>query len=291
MSINLFKEIFDNTSARKDEIELKMNDFKLRIENMLAEIKNRENIANKQLIGLPSGRVTRVRYRGKYDVMVVDGKSGSRKRHLITNDRDLQILHARKAMLQQEIHELEVYRTALEKVLQTVETFTEFDKNRFLYDNFGWLSTKELMKACTDPDEEQYRSEWAKNYEKAEAFAFNRALITSRGLSVRSKSELLIAEQFYKYGIVFRYEQIVHVDERLQIIPDFTILKENGDIVIWEHEGLTSNKAYVEWQKQKGTIYADLGFVPWKNLIVTYDTADGDLDLRIIEAEIQNKLL
>ena len=34
-----------------------------------------------------------------------------------------------------------------------------------------------------------------------------------------------------------------------------------------------------------------LGFRPWDNMIVTYDTSDGNVDLRIIESEIRNKLL
>lgn len=38
-------------------------------------------------------------------------------------------------------------------------------------------------------------------------------------------------------------------------------------------------------------MYERAGIVPWKNLIVTYDDETGNLDLRMIEAEIRNRLL
>jgi len=38
-------------------------------------------------------------------------------------------------------------------------------------------------------------------------------------------------------------------------------------------------------------MYERMGIVPWKNLIVTYDTEDGGLSSAVIEAEIRNKLL
>ncbi|MCQ4635662.1 hypothetical protein NE619_02885 [Anaerovorax odorimutans] len=43
--------------------------------------------------------------------------------------------------------------------------------------------------------------------------------------------------------------------------------------------------------KWKLAMYEKAGIVPWKNLIVTYDDENGNLDARIIEAEIINKLL
>ena len=38
-------------------------------------------------------------------------------------------------------------------------------------------------------------------------------------------------------------------------------------------------------------IYAEAGIVPWKNLIITYDSEDGILDLEAVEAEIKNKVM
>ena len=42
--------------------------------------------------------------------------------------------------------------------------------------------------------------------------------------------------------------------------------------------------------KWKMDIYEEAGIVTWKNLIVTYDSENGMLDLGIIESEIVNKV-
>ncbi|MCQ2553408.1 MAG: hypothetical protein MJ150_03795 [Clostridia bacterium] len=134
-------------------------------------------------------------------------------------------------------------------------------------------------------------TDWANQpFEQLDWMIEEKRHITSRGLKVRSKSEILIAERLYANNIQFRYEEIIHCG-KTRVAPDFTIKKSNGSIWYWEHEGLTSADAYLKRQKQKHETYALLGIVPWKNLIVTYDNENGDIDLRIIESEIINKLL
>lgn len=65
---------------------------------------------------------------------------------------------------------------------------------------------------------------------------------TSKGLKVRTKSELLIAEMLYRYHIAFRYEQILYANHR-RYAPDFTILRADGRIMYWEHFGMTNNQS------------------------------------------------
>ena len=38
-------------------------------------------------------------------------------------------------------------------------------------------------------------------------------------------------------------------------------------------------------------MYALIDIVPWQNLIITYDTTDGNIDMRKVESEIVCKLL
>ena len=126
-------------------------------------------------------------------------------------------------------------------------------------------------------------------YEHFDGFEDTRGQLTSRGLKVRSKSELLIAEKLYENNIAFRYEQVIRNDE-FMVVPDFTILRKDGKIFYWEHMGLTSSKQYLDRQLQKIRSYASIGITPWDNLILTFDNKNGELDLRIIDSEIQNKL-
>lgn len=114
--------------------------------------------------------------------------------------------------------------------------------------------------------------------------------VTSRGLMVRSKAEVLIAEKLYEHNIPFRYEQALHIGDTI-LGPDFTIKRSDGKLFYWEHEGLTNSPEYLRHQIWKSQLYAKQNIVPWDNLIVTYDTEQGYANVRIVESEIKNRLL
>lgn len=113
--------------------------------------------------------------------------------------------------------------------------------------------------------------------------------ITSKGLRVRSKSELIIAEKLDALGIPYRYEALIHY-KNLTFSPDFTIYL-NGVLKYWEHCGMMSDPEYRKYNTWKLDIYEEMGIVPWNNLIITYDTVDGAINSSVIDAEISNKLL
>ncbi len=118
----------------------------------------------------------------------------------------------------------------------------------------------------------------------------NKKMITSHGLRVRSKSEVLIAEKFYENKVEFHYEEILHIGQEV-FVPDFTIKADNGDLIYWEHCGMTGNQSYMRHHNMKIKKYEKIGIVPWKNLIITYDDENGNIDLAIVDSEIKNKIL
>ncbi len=128
-------------------------------------------------------------------------------------------------------------------------------------------------------------------YEKSDFKPEGKFIHTSRGLDVRSKSEALIAEQLYKYEVPFRYEQVLHFGER-KLVPDFTVLnRRTGKVFFWEHCGLVNNRKYLDHHNWKISVYEGGGIAPWDNLIVTYDSVDGEMNVALVESEIRNKLL
>lgn len=132
--------------------------------------------------------------------------------------------------------------------------------------------------------------EWSRaEYEQSDYKPEKKIHITSEGVRVRSKSELIIAELLYIQDIPFRYEEMLTIANR-KFAPDFTILREDGALVYWEHCGMPNNPAYMASHKDKLSKYEAAGIVPWKNLIITYDEPDGTLNIGIIESEIQNKI-
>ncbi len=112
---------------------------------------------------------------------------------------------------------------------------------------------------------------------------------TAKGLRVRSKSEVIVAERLDYYKIPYRYEQNVYIRQYTRS-PDFTILTKSG-IKYWEHAGKVNDKGYIRKHNWKLELYGSIGIVPWKNLIITYDNENGEIDTRTIDSEIINKLI
>lgn len=117
---------------------------------------------------------------------------------------------------------------------------------------------------------------------------------TAKGDYVRSKSELIIANELYANQIPYDYEKPLSlVGCRYDVYPDFTIYTPHQNkIVYWEHAGLMTNPSYRdkwEWKKQA---YERNGICEWKkNLIVTYETEAGDLNPDIVRQIVANLLL
>ena len=118
----------------------------------------------------------------------------------------------------------------------------------------------------------------------------DKIMISSEDVDMRSKSELVIAEKLREYGINFEYEQTLIMDGQ-KWHPDFFIIKDNGEFVIWEHIGRTFDDQYLEKQISKLIEYKRHGFVLWKNLIVTFDGENGSFDVNEVEFKIKNNLL
>lgn len=102
---------------------------------------------------------------------------------------------------------------------------------------------------------------------------------TRGGCKVRSKSEALICEMLYAAGVPFRYEAALDLGCGT-FYPDFTILrKRDRKLIYWEHAGMADENFYLQRHLHKLEQYAEYEILPWENLIVTYDRADGSIDL------------
>ncbi len=109
---------------------------------------------------------------------------------------------------------------------------------------------------------------------------------TSRGLAVRSKSELLIAEALDKAGVNFEYEKSLTLAGQTRY-PDFTIEDEiSGRTVYWEHLGMLSKPEYraawerkLAWYQNNGVNLAGDSQGGDTVLITTTDSMKDGLDM------------
>lgn len=121
---------------------------------------------------------------------------------------------------------------------------------------------------------------------------------TRRGESVRSKSEVIIADMLYAKGIDYAYEAPLRGRDGLQRYPDFTIIDDEAGLTIyWEHLGMLSRRSYrqrwqrkLAWYREQGILPHEEGVGPAGMLVTTRDDERGGIDSRHIEALIDDIL-
>ena len=110
-------------------------------------------------------------------------------------------------------------------------------------------------------------------------------------LWVRSKSEQLICGALFYHKIPFKYEQPLYINGHM-VIPDFTIRSPyNGRTIIWEHFGMMSNPLYAEKNIGKLREYISNGYIPFENLLTTFESSDGGIDEVWIDRIIETYFL
>lgn len=113
---------------------------------------------------------------------------------------------------------------------------------------------------------------------------------TGMGFSVRSKSELLICMKLQEAGLDFEYERQFEFG-MVKMHPDFTIMLPHGDAVLWEHFGRMDDDEYRKSIGSKLMQYANHGYFPGENLLLTYESLRVPIDVKTVESAIEKILL
>lgn len=107
------------------------------------------------------------------------------------------------------------------------------------------------------------------------------------GIDVRSKSEAYIASRLKEKGLAVRYECELKLPHGV-IYPDFTILDpRSGRIYYWEHLGMMDDEEYAKHATRKIDDYAEAGYLPMLNLILTSETKERPLDFGLVDHLIE----
>ena len=116
---------------------------------------------------------------------------------------------------------------------------------------------------------------------------------TSKGLAVRSKSEVIIAEALTNAGIPFEYERPLLLGGSVRY-PDFTIDDEiSGRIIFWEHLGMLEREDYriswgkkLAWYRSQGVLPAEEGPGPNGMLVTTTESSKTGFDSTVVKSII-----
>ena len=270
----------------------KMIETREKLEEILAILKENEKIANAEIEKYPEGKLTSEKRKQGTLIFCATKKADGRKQRKCIN-KDTQMIHdlARREFLEKELDILKTNIVLVEGLLDEYRDTSTETILSFLPQRVKWLPTKFFLSEQENEAMEKFRLWLEEPYEQSSYKAEYKRHITSRGLAVRSKSELAIAETLYKYDIPFRYEQVLHLG-KYDVAPDFLPRnRRTGKQFYLEHCGLPGDGRYMKHHKWKMDLYESVGIVPWDNLIVTYDDTEGNLDLKVVESELRSKLL
>ena len=91
-----------------------------------------------------------------------------------------------------------------------------------------------------------------------------------KGVALRSKSELIIANLLEEYGLLYHYETTLNFAEKT-IYPDFKIKNPyTNKLIIWEHFGALNQPGYEQRMNDKMDAYLTHGYTPG-DLIYTFE--------------------
>lgn len=125
------------------------------------------------------------------------------------------------------------------------------------------------------------------NHRKNNFYVENLIHISNGGIVLRSKSEKLIANRLEEWKITFLYEYPLTIGGRT-IYPDFTIIKDNGEIIYWEHFGKMNDDEYFADACERHRFYRNNGFSDHTNLIITWE--EDLLDMKVIDHIIMTRI-
>ena len=131
-----------------------------------------------------------------------------------------------------------------------------------------FLKEDNINKTC-----QVFDKDWAnQKYNTNPNYLGQLTYICPSGNYVRSKSEVFIDMVLSQHGIPFRYECELEIG-KLKFYPDFTIMNPmTGEILYWEHFGKMDDEEYAKNAFSKMKKYYEVGIVPGRNLIITFET-------------------
>lgn len=275
--------------------------FTSTIEELLEYYDNLMEMYKSAMSESPPGSLIIQKNKGNDQYLHLFNKNGKRMRKGINKDREMIRALARKEFARKSLQVLEPDVALLKNALNNIvpfdpdeilksmsKAYRKLPEEYFFNRSFININLKldDEMKARID----RHRDWGRQPYEQSDYLPQYKKHITSKGLKVRSKSEVLICECCHKwYDLPFRYEQI-QVINGVIISPDLTFEDYKREYFYWEHLGMMDNPDYADRNFRKLERYYDAGLIPGDNLILSFDRC-GDIDMRIINDIIRNQII
>ena len=117
-------------------------------------------------------------------------------------------------------------------------------------------------------------------------------ILSDQGTELDSKAELAISNQLDKRGIPFLPQYPIYLKGRGWVYADFKVLNlRTRQELYWEHFGMIDSAAYRKHSLPKLNAYVLNGYIPGKQLIISWESEESRLDMRVIDKLIDSFLV
>lgn len=251
------------------------------IEQLMLKLQNEQKWAFAELPTLPAGRLHQEKHVGRTYYYHIVGKGQERTRKGITKNHKLIYQLARKEYLLSIMKKHDNYVEQMNRIFPKMDFDAWQDAVEEVSKKYPALAPEVFI--LGDKYEPHPTC-------KSNMFIGGTIHRTQRGVMVRSKSELFIADMLEYLGIPYQYEVELPYDD-YHLCPDFMVIRpRDGKIIFWEHFGMTYDEEYLRKMDLKLNRYRNMGIRPWDNLMISYDRADGSLDAGVIRALVEGWL-
>lgn len=194
---------------------------------------------------------------------------------------------------------IKMMETAKRERKQIARCLAILESDRDLSDVDDVYSTlSEPVKQIVKPlglTDDGYAARWLKEMKRGKnrSYEVNSPMKSPDGITMKSKSEVIIANRLCAFGIPYVYEERVSFDDGEHFIyPDFIVLnKRTRKQLYWEHFGKISDEDYVTKQQKKLEDYARNNIFPGDGLLVTFESKGRSLNTEYVDLLIKRYLV
>ncbi len=276
---------------------LQPEQFISQIEVRIAELEQAYKIKQHAVKHIPSGLIRIVRQKNRLQFYKRSSAKDVQGTYMPLSQEKLA-----RSMVQNDYDQKTL--SAIEAEIKLLKTFLKSYKSKSsdsVYENLP--STRQQVVTPLTLTDEQYTDAWLKvEYRRKKLPNDAPPFFTENNEHVRSKSEVIIANALKAAGIPYRYEFPLLMDKNTNNpdFPDYDFCKLHPDFYClnlrtrqefaWEHFGMMDDPDYATRATEKLQLYAENGFFPGKNLIITMETTQNQLSSKILKKIIKTYL-
>ena len=243
--------------------------------------------ANEQLLSAPEGTVRISNSNGHTQFYLCNKESNQCGSYISKTDSELVRQLGQKSYARK-IHQIS------EKRLNQIKRITKDYDDEEIEKIFSEMHAerKKIVKPIVETWEQELAGWMEKEYQGKQFGEGSPVIFTDRGERVRSKSEKILADYFYRHNISYKYECPLLLQGMGIVYPDFTFLSpKTREEIYWEHDGKMDDSVYARNAIRKIEAYEKNGIYMGDRLIVTFETSESVLNTNMIEKIVQRFLM